>query len=84
MAAEIIKDNDVTWPAFGDEYFDDILKKTRAIDRPIDNEGSDNPIVPQTGDEGRCSPAAIGNYIGAMLLDRCQCLFLSVILLAFK
>ena len=62
MAAEIIEDDDVPWPEFEDEDLNDIVKETRAIDRPIDDEGSDDPIVSQIGDEGRRSPAAIGDF----------------------
>src|SRR5262245_12687352 len=61
MAAQIVEDDDIIGLKFRDEHLNHIIEKTRPIDWSIDDEGSDDSLVPQPGDEGCRFPAAIGD-----------------------
>src|SRR5262249_17989537 len=59
--AQIVEDDDIIGLKFRDEHLNHIIEKTRPIDWSIDDEGSDDSLVPQPGDEGCRFPAAIGD-----------------------
>ena len=68
MTAEVIHDDNVTGAEGGHQELLDIGTKAGAVDRPVDNAGSGNPVTAQGRQKGQCPPAAVrqlGDQAGA-------------------
>ena len=67
MRTEIVEDDDVAWVEGRREHLLDIGGEEFAVDRPVDNAGSIDPVMPQSRDEGERLPVAIRNLGGETL-----------------
>ena len=67
MRAEIVEDDDVSGLEGRREKLLDIGGEEFAVDRPVDNAGSIDPVMPQSRDEGEGLPVAIRNLGGETL-----------------
>ena len=59
VAAEVVGDDDVAWGERRGEALADPGGEGVAIDRPVQNEGRDDPVVAQPGQEGECLPVSV-------------------------
>lgn len=70
MAAEIVEDDDAARFELGDEELLDPCGEAFAIDRAIEDAGSNDPIVPEAGDEGQRLPVPMRHFIDQRLALR--------------
>ena len=61
MAAKVIEDDDVADPQHRDKEVDDPREEGLAVDRPVDDAGSDDTVDAQSGQKCHCGPATMGN-----------------------
>ena len=68
MAAEVVHDDDVAGAEGGDQELFDLSAEAGAVDRPVDNAGSGDPVAAQCRQKGQCPPAPVrqlGDQAGA-------------------
>src|SRR5262245_65689218 len=70
MGSEIVQDHDVAGPQRRCEHLLDIGAEPFAVDRPIDDEGSSEPIAARAGDESRRLPTTVGDGADEALASR--------------
>ncbi len=56
VAAEIIEDDDVSWPQDGKEQLLDIGAEALAVDRTVEDAGRRDPIPAKRAEEGESAP----------------------------
>jgi hypothetical protein len=64
VAAEIVHDDDFTGSQGGNENLLDVSSEGLAVDRAIKDPWSVDPVVPQSGQEGRGLPVAVRDFGG--------------------
>ena len=72
MAAKVIHDDDVAGAEGGDQELFDVSAETGAVDRPVNDAGSGDPVTAQCRQKGQCPPAAVrqlGDQAGAARSD---------------
>ena len=62
VRSQIVGDDDVVWLERGDERLLDIGAEYLAVDGAIEQAGRLDPVVPQSGDEGRSFPMAVRDF----------------------
>ena len=62
MASEIVDNDDVARSERRHEKLFDVGLKALAVDRPIDDAGSIDPVAAQSGQEGQCSPMSLWHF----------------------
>jgi hypothetical protein len=61
VGAEIVHHHDIAGLQCRHQHLLDISAEALAVDRPIDDAGRDDPIVPECGKEGHRTPMAVWN-----------------------
>src|SRR4030088_3048312 len=71
VAAEIVADHDVTWPQRGAKHLLDVGEESRAVDRAIEHQRCDQPVVPQAAQERGGMPVSMRYGRDQPLTARC-------------
>jgi len=63
VARQVVHDHEVSGAQFGNEHLRDIGLEGIAVEGTIEHEGRNDPVDPQSGDEGGGLPVSVG-YAG--------------------
>ena len=71
MAAEIVHDDDVTWPQGRDEKLLNVDLELLTVDRAVEEPGGVNAIMTECGKKGHGLPVTVGNLGPEPAAPRC-------------
>src|SRR6202167_6659593 len=63
VAAEIVHHYDVASAQARRQELRDVGEEAEAVDRPVENTGRGDPVVPQSGDEGQRLPMTMRHFV---------------------